>query len=60
MGIYLSINQVRQTDFELFAADITKMLLKDVVEIDVTRPCRDGYRDAIGKMRVGQVLTYQK
>lgn len=43
----------RPTDFELFAADISKMLLKDVMEIDVTRPWKDGGRDAIGKMRVG-------
>ena len=43
----------RAHDFELFAADIAKMLLHDVMEIDVTRPWRDGGRDAIGKMRVG-------
>ncbi|TAH41173.1 MAG: restriction endonuclease [Bacteroidetes bacterium] len=39
--------------FELLAADLTKMLLKDVVEIDITRPWRDGGRDAIGKLRIG-------
>lgn len=39
--------------FELMAADITKMLLKEVIEIDITRPWRDGGRDAIGKFRIG-------
>jgi hypothetical protein len=29
------------------------MLLKDIVEIEVTRPWRDGGRDALGKMRIG-------
>jgi hypothetical protein len=43
----------RPHDFELFAADITRMFLTNVVEIDVTRPWRDGGRDALGKFRVG-------
>lgn len=39
--------------FEFLAIDLTKMLLKDVVEIDITRPWRDGGRDALGKLRIG-------
>lgn len=44
--------------FELFAADITRMFLSNVSEIDVTRPWRDGGRDAIGKFRIGSEESF--
>lgn len=40
--------------FEYFGATIVKMVLKNVIELDITRPWRDGGRDAIGKLRVGR------
>lgn len=39
--------------FEHCAAAITRLMLPDVALLDVTRPSRDGGRDAIGQMRVG-------
>ena len=39
--------------FERCAAALAKLLLPDIAEIDLTRPSRDGGRDAIGKLRVG-------
>ncbi|MGB4770015.1 MAG: restriction endonuclease [Chitinophagaceae bacterium] len=48
----------RPHDFELFAADITRMFLSNVVEIDVTRPWRDGGRDALGKYRIGSEESF--
>jgi hypothetical protein len=30
------------------------MLIPDIVDIDVTRPSRDGGRDAIGRMKIGR------
>jgi hypothetical protein len=41
------------TRFEACAAKIAEMMLKNIVSIDVTRPTRDGGRDAIGKYRIG-------
>ncbi|GAB2507447.1 restriction endonuclease [Lysobacter humi (ex Lee et al. 2017)] len=43
----------RPHDFEHFAAAIAQMMLPDISAIDVTRPSRDGGRDAVGKMRIG-------
>ena len=40
--------------FEHFAARLVELLLPDAHDIDVTRPSRDGGRDAIGKLRVGR------
>lgn len=40
-------------NFESCAAALAKLLLPDIVEIDLTRPSRDGGRDAIGKLRIG-------
>ena len=40
-------------DFEPCAAALARLLLPDIVEIDLTRPSRDGGRDAIGKLRIG-------
>lgn len=39
--------------FERCAAAIAMMMLPDITSLDVTRPSRDGGRDAIGKMRIG-------
>ena len=39
--------------FERCAAELAKLLLPDIAEIDLTRPSRDGGRDAIGKLRIG-------
>lgn len=47
----------RPHDFEICAARIAEMLLPGIVTIDVTRPTRDGGRDAVGKYRVGSGIT---
>jgi hypothetical protein len=39
--------------FEHCAAAITRLMLPDIATLDVTRPSRDGGRDAVGQMRVG-------
>lgn len=39
--------------FEACAGVITKLLLKNVSSLDLTRPWRDGGRDGIGKLRLG-------
>jgi len=39
--------------FERCAAELAKLLLPDIAELDMTRPSRDGGRDAIGKLRIG-------
>lgn len=39
--------------FEHCAAAITKLVLPNVARLDVTRPSRDGGRDAVGKVRMG-------
>lgn len=43
----------RPHDFEHCAAAITRLMLPDVASLDVTRPSRDGGRDAIGQLRIG-------
>lgn len=43
----------RPHDFEICAARLAEMLLPSIVSIDVTRPSRDGGRDAIGIYRIG-------
>ncbi len=40
--------------FERFAAKLVELHLPDTVALDVTRPSRDGGRDAIGKYRIGR------
>ena len=40
--------------FEHFAARLVEILLPNAHDIDVTRPSRDGGRDAVGKLRVGR------
>ena len=39
--------------FEACAAAIARMMLPDIASIDLTRPSRDGGRDAIGQFRIG-------
>lgn len=40
--------------FEHFSARLAELLLPGAHDIDVTKPSRDGGRDAIGKLRVGR------
>ena len=53
------INSVREHfkgrphDFEHCAAAIARLMIPEITSLDVTRPSRDGGRDAIGKMRIG-------
>ena len=50
------IHEYFQSDFHAFercAAALARLLLPDIDEIDLTRPSRDGGRDAIGKLRIG-------
>lgn len=44
----------RPHDFERFAASLVELYLPNAFGIEVTRPNRDGGRDAVGKYRVGQ------
>jgi hypothetical protein len=43
----------RPHDFEKCAAAIARLMLPDVADLDLTRPSRDGGRDAIGRLRLG-------
>lgn len=43
----------RPHDFERCAAAISRMMLPDIASMDLTRPTRDGGRDAIGQVRIG-------
>lgn len=43
----------RPTDFEYFAAELFSMSEPHVERIDVTRPWRDGGRDAVGDFMIG-------
>jgi hypothetical protein len=40
--------------FEYCAVAIAKLMIPDIATLDVTRPSRDGGRDAIGQMRLGR------
>lgn len=42
------------TRFEACAAKIAELMIGEVAVIDMTRPTRDGGRDAIGKFRIGK------
>jgi hypothetical protein len=44
----------RPHDFERCAAAIARLMLPDIAELDLTRPSRDGGRDAVGKLRLGR------
>lgn len=39
--------------FEECAAAIARLMLPDTSSLELTRPCRDGGRDAVGKFRIG-------
>jgi hypothetical protein len=39
--------------FERCAARLARLMMSDIASIDVTRPSRDGGRDAIGQLRIG-------
>lgn len=43
----------RPHDFEKCAAAIVRLMLPDVPSLDLTRPSRDGGRDAVGQFRIG-------
>ena len=40
--------------FEACAAKIAELMIGEIAAIDITRPTRDGGRDAIGKFRIGK------
>lgn len=44
----------RPTDFEACASALAKLLLRDVTDLELTRPWRDGGRDAVGRIRLGR------
>jgi hypothetical protein len=43
----------RPVEFEKCAAALAMMLLPDIASLDLTRPSRDGGRDAVGRLRIG-------
>ena len=43
----------RPHDFEKCAAAIARMMLPEITAMDLTRPSRDGGRDAIGQLKIG-------
>lgn len=43
----------RPHSFEYCAAAIARLMIPEIATLDVTRPSRDGGRDAVGQMRVG-------
>ncbi len=42
------------TDFEACAAEIVRLLLGEGATLDLTRPTRDGGRDAVGILQIGE------
>jgi hypothetical protein len=47
----------RPHGFEACAAAIAKMMLPEIAALDLTRPSRDGGRDAVGQLRIGRGTT---
>lgn len=45
--------QSRPHAFEACAGELARMMLPDIVSLELTRPSRDGGRDAIGQLRIG-------
>ncbi len=45
--------QGRPHAFEHCAAAIARLMIPDIASLDVTRPSRDGGRDAVGQLRIG-------
>jgi hypothetical protein len=52
-GIHAHFGE-RPQHFEYFAARIAELLLPGAYNLDVTRPSRDGGRDATGSLRIGE------
>lgn len=46
--------KARPHGFEHCAAALARMMMPDIASLDVTRPSRDGGRDAVGQMRIGR------
>jgi hypothetical protein len=44
----------RPHDFERCAGALARMMLPDILELDITRPSRDGGRDGVGKLNIGR------
>ena len=44
---------LRPHDFERCAAALSRLMLPDIASLDLTRPSRDGGRDAVGQLRIG-------
>jgi len=44
----------RPHDFEKCAGAIARLMLPDIAELDISRPSRDGGRDAVGTLRLGR------
>jgi hypothetical protein len=44
----------RPHEFEACAGALARMLLPDIASLDLTRPSRDGGRDAIGQFKIGR------
>jgi hypothetical protein len=44
----------RPHDFERCAAAIARLMLPDIAALDLTRPSRDGGRDAVGQLKLGR------
>jgi Restriction endonuclease AspBHI N-terminal/Restriction endonuclease len=53
LGLVYEHFKERPHDFEYFAADLMRMSQPNVDRIDVTRPWRDGGRDAVGDYLLG-------
>jgi hypothetical protein len=44
-------------EFEACAAALARILLPEITSLDLTRPSRDGGRDAVGELRIGRGPT---
>jgi hypothetical protein len=53
IGVIHRFFRERPHSFERCAAAITRLMLPDIAAMDITRPSRDGGRDAIGRLRLG-------
>ena len=52
---YFKNHPRREYAFESCAVELARMMDGNIAECDLTRPWRDGGRDAIGKYRVGHI-----
>lgn len=53
LGVIRDHFRDRPHAFEYCAATIARLMIPEVTTLDVTRPSRDGGRDAVGQLRVG-------